>query len=58
MAVYYQYYNHPIYDQLGNNFIPYLGIFDLLYNEGFGNSAKIITSGRKYKLEEAKNENR
>jgi len=46
--IYYQYYNHPIYTQLGDEFIPYLGVFDLLYNEGFENSAKIIRSGRKY----------
>jgi len=46
--VYYQYYNHPMYQQLGEEFIPYLGIFDLLYNEGFENSMKIIKSGRKY----------
>jgi len=46
--IYYQYYNHPVYTQLGDEFIPYLGIFDLLYNEGFENSAKIIKSGRKY----------
>ncbi len=48
MDIYYQYYNHPNYTQLGDEFIPYLGIFDLLYNEGFENSAKIIKSGRKY----------
>ena len=46
--IYYQYYQHPIYNQIGDKFIPYLGIFDLLYNEGFENSAKIIRSGRKY----------
>ncbi len=44
----YQYYNHPIYTQLGKEFIPYIGIVDLLYNEGFENSKKIITSGRNY----------
>jgi len=46
--IYYQYYKHPTYNQLGKNFIPYIGIFDLLYNEGFENSLKIIRSGRKY----------
>ena len=46
--IYYQYYNHPVYTQLGDTFIPYLGIFDLLYNEGFQNSSKIIKSGRQY----------
>jgi len=50
--IYYQYYNHPIYNQLGKEFIPYIGIFDLLYNEGFENSKKIILSGRDYKKAE------
>jgi len=44
----YQYYNHPTYSQIGDKFIPYIGIFDLLYNEGFDNSSKIIKGGRKY----------
>jgi len=48
--IYYQYYNHPIYQQIGDEFIPYLGIFDLLYNEGFENSIKIIKSGRRYEV--------
>ena len=46
--IYYQYYNHPTYSQIGDEFIPYMGIFDLFYNEGFENSSKIIKSGRKY----------
>ena len=49
IPVYYQNYNHPFYNQIGNNFISYLGIIDLLYNEGFENSKKIIISGRNYK---------
>lgn len=53
----YQYYQHPIYQQIGDEFLPYIGIFDLLYNEGFKNSAKIIRSGRKYEKVEL-NENR
>jgi hypothetical protein len=44
----YQYYIHPTYNQLGSNFIPYIGIFDLVFNEGFEESLKIIRSGRKY----------
>jgi len=44
----YQHYNPVTYHQLGENFIPYLGIFDLLYNEGFENSSTIIKSGRRY----------
>lgn len=49
IAVKYQYYKHPLYNQLGDEFIPYIGIFDLLYNEGFENSKKIILSGREYR---------
>ena len=47
--VLYQYYHHPVYNQLSDNFIPYIGIFDLLYNEGFKNSLNIIRSGSRYK---------
>ena len=49
IEVFYQYYNHPKYNQLGKEFIPYIGIFDLLYNEGFEKSREIILSGRNYK---------
>lgn len=48
ILIYYQKYHHPTYNQLGNNFIPYIGIVDLLYNEGFENSKKIILNGRCY----------
>lgn len=48
ISIYYQDYLHPIYNQVGNLFIPYLGIFDILLNEGFGNSKSIICSGRNY----------
>ena len=49
IEVFYQYYNHPKYNQIGKEFIPYIGIFDLLYNEGFEKSREIILSGRNYK---------
>lgn len=42
ISVEYQKYNHPQYNQLDNNFIPFLGIFDLLMNEGFDNSRNIL----------------
>ena len=48
ISIKYQNYNHPTYNQLGNNFIPYIGIFDILYNEGFEKSLEIIRSGRQY----------
>lgn len=44
----YQYYTHPIYKQLDEPFLPYIGIFDILYNCGFENSLAIIREGRKY----------
>ena len=44
----YQVYEHPIYQQLGEEFMPYIGIFDLLYNHGFEESLNIIRKGRKY----------
>lgn len=44
----YQYYTPPTYSQRGDTFIPYLGIFDLLYNEGFENSLRIIEKGMEY----------
>lgn len=37
----FQKFEHPIYKQLGNSFIPNLAIIDLLFNEG-PNSKKII----------------
>ena len=46
--IYYQYYEHKEYKQLSEVFIPYIGIFDLLYNEGFENSINIIRKGRNY----------
>lgn len=45
IKLYYQNYNHPIYNQLGNQFITHIGIYDLLFNEGFENSLEIIRSG-------------
>jgi len=48
IEIFYQYYKHPIYRQEGKNFMPYIGIFDLLYNEGFEKSLDIIRSGRVY----------
>lgn len=47
-TVQYQHYLHPIYTQLGKTFIPYIGILDLLYNNGFHNSLEIIKTGRNY----------
>jgi len=46
VELYYHNYKHPIYRQLYGDFIPYMGIFDLLLNEGFDNALNIIKSGR------------
>ena len=43
--VFYQNYQHPVYRQLGKQFISHIGIYDLLFNEGFNNSLEIIRSG-------------
>ena len=43
-----QNYKHPIYKQQGKEFISYLGIFDLLLNNGFEKSLSIITQGSTY----------
>jgi hypothetical protein len=44
--LYYHCYDHPQYNQLHGDFVPFMGIFDLLYNEGFQNSLDIIRRGR------------
>ncbi len=45
--LYYHNYKHPAYNQLYGDFLPYMGIFDLLFNEGFSNALDIIRKGRK-----------
>lgn len=47
IKVYYLNYEHPRYKQLGDDFIPYIGIYDLLFNEGFENALKIIRTGER-----------
>ena len=39
----YQEYKHPIYKQLWGDFIPYLSVIDLIFNEGY-NSLKILSN--------------
>lgn len=48
ILVEYQQYNHPIYHQFGSEFLSYLGVLDLLLNEGLDKSKTIILSGRNY----------
>lgn len=45
--LYYHDYQPKEYTQTSGNFIPYLGIFDVLFNEGFDRTLEIIRSGRK-----------
>ena len=47
IKLFYHDYQHPVYNQLYGDFIPYIGIYDLLFNEGFENSLEIIRRGRK-----------
>lgn len=41
----YQVFQHPVYSQLYGNFIPYLSVIDLLFNEG-ARSLEIIRAGQ------------
>lgn len=47
----YQCYEHPKYSQVGQVFIPYVGIYDLLYNCGFEQALGIIRSGEKQNID-------
>ena len=44
ISITFQDFKHPVYNQLHNNFIPYLSVIDLLFNEG-DDSLEIIRSG-------------
>ena len=47
IELYYHNYEHPVYRQLYGEFLPYMGVFDLLFNEGFENALTIIRQGRR-----------
>ena len=47
ISLYYQNYEHPLYKQLYGDFLPFMSIIDLLFNEGFDNALSIIRSGHK-----------
>lgn len=47
IALYYHNYEHPAYKQLYGNFLPFMSIIDILFNEGFDNALDIIRSGRR-----------
>ena len=50
IKLFYHDFEHPLYMQVDNNFIPYLGIFDLIFNCGFDEALKKIRFGRKPNL--------
>ncbi len=43
--LFYLNYEHPQYKQLGKDFMAYIGVYDLLFNEGFESALAIIRSG-------------
>jgi len=45
--LFYHHYEHPAYNQINGSFLPYMGIIDLLFNQGFDHSLAVIRSGRK-----------
>lgn len=45
--LFYHNYEHPLYKQNGSDFLPYMCILDLLFNEGFENALNIIRQGRR-----------
>ncbi len=45
IKIQFQQYNHPKYNQLYGEFVPYLSIVDLIFNEG-EKSLEIVNSGR------------
>ena len=42
IMLFYHNYSHPEYPQLFGKFVPYLGIYDLLFNVGFANALEIL----------------
>ena len=46
IQLYYQHFQHPTYSQLYGEFLPYMAVIDLLFNEGV-NSLAILRSGQK-----------
>ena len=45
--LFYQNYEHPVYNQLYGEFLPYMSIVDLLFNHGFNKSLIIVRKGRR-----------
>ncbi|MEZ4888842.1 MAG: WbqC family protein [Chitinophagales bacterium] len=47
IQLYYQHFEHPTYSQLYGDFLPYMSIVDLLFNEGAEKGLEILRSGQK-----------
>ena len=47
IELYYLNYDHPEYKQIGNGFIPYIGIYDLIFNVGLNDALEIIREGQR-----------
>lgn len=45
--LFYLNYEHPVYQQQGEQFIPYMGIYDLLFNVGFAEALNCIRKGNR-----------
>ena len=58
IALFYLNYEHPVYPQQGKAFIPYIGIYDLLFNVGFEEALAYIRKGirKNYSCEEYRKE--
>lgn len=48
IKLFYQEYNHPEYEQQGEEFLSHIGIYDLLFHVGFENALGIIRKGQKF----------
>jgi len=47
LKFFYHNYEHPMYDQINGNFISFMSVVDLFFNQGFNASLAIIKRGRK-----------
>ena len=51
IMLYYHFYQHPVYQQLYGDFLPYMSIIDILCNLGFENGLELIRKGRQEKVD-------
>ena len=51
ISLYYQQFEHPVYQQLYGEFVSHLSVIDLLFNLGFAASAEIIRSSRRPRID-------